>query len=310
MKLMTPNSRNTVRAGLAAAAIAVLAACQTVPDNPPALVEARSALQAAEADPAIVSTAALELQQAREAMARAERHWADERDTDEMRSLAHIAAQRIAIARAVAERHVAEARVQQAGVERERVRAEVRTREAQAARQSAVTAQEQVQQQQQQIAASQSQLEQAQSAAQNAAERNRRLEQELQQLQAKQTSRGLVVTLGDVLFDTGQAELRAGAMRSVERIAVALRSQPERRVLIEGHTDAQGGESFNMDLSQRRAEAVQRALQSQGIPLDQIQTRGFGQANPVANNDTPAGRQLNRRVEIVFSDSAGAFALR
>lgn len=303
MKHIPSHIRTAVRAGLAAAAIAVLAACQTVPDNPPALAEARSALRAAEADPAVVTAAPLELQQAREAMARAEQHWSNEQDIDEMRSLAHIAQQRVAVARAVADRKGAEARVQQASVERERVRAEVRGREAKLARQSAVTAQEQV-------AATQSQLEQAQSVAQSAAERNRRLEQELQELQAKQTSRGLVVTLGDVLFDTGKAELRGGAMRSIERLAATLRNHPERRVLIEGYTDAQGGESFNLDLSERRAEAVRRALQSQGVPAEQIQTRAFGEANPVANNATPAGRQLNRRVEIVFSDSAGAFAVR
>lgn len=303
MKHIALPTRTRLRVGLAAVTVAVLAACQTVPDNPPALAEARSALRAAEADPAIVSTAALELQQARVAVARAERHWANEKDIDEMRSLAHIARQRVAVARAVAERNGAEARVQQADIERERVRAEVRAREAQLARQSAVTAQEQV-------AAARSQLEQARSVAQDAAERNRRLEEELQQLQAKQTSRGLVVTLDDVLFDTGKAELRGGAMRSIERLAATLRNHPERRVMIEGHTDAQGSESFNLDLSQQRADAVRRALQSQGVPTEQIQTRAFGEANPIANNDTPAGRQLNRRVEIVFSDSTGAFAAR
>jgi outer membrane protein OmpA-like peptidoglycan-associated protein len=300
-------SRMSARALLAGSVLFLLAACQTVPTTPPPLAEARDALRAAEADPAVVGNAPLQLQQARDALARAERQWADDQDVDEMQTLTHITRQRVAIARAVAERQLSEARVQQAQSERERVRADVRSREAQQERQRAMTAQDQLQRQQAEATLA---MESARTQAQEAAERNRRLEAELQELQAKQTARGLVITLGDVLFDTDRAELRDGSLRSLQRIAAVLRDHPERRVLIEGHTDAQGSASYNLELSERRAEAVRRALTAQGVSPAQIDVRALGQGNPVATNDTAAGRQLNRRVEIIFSDGTGAFLTR
>jgi outer membrane protein OmpA-like peptidoglycan-associated protein len=133
-------------------------------------------------------------------------------------------------------------------------------------------------------------------------------QQQLADLQAKQTDRGVVVTLGDVLFDTGQATLKPGADLAVNRLATYLSSNPQTKVLIEGHTDARGSEDYNIGLSDRRARAVSTALESRGIPADQIQTLGRGKAYPVASNDTPEGRQQNRRVEIVFSDASGRFA--
>jgi outer membrane protein OmpA-like peptidoglycan-associated protein len=300
-------SRTGARALLAGSFVLLLAACQTVPTTPPALAEARDALRAAESDPAVVGNAPLQLQQARDALARAERQWADDQNVDEMQTLTHIARQRVAIARAVAERQLYEARVQQAQAERERVRADVRAREAQTERQRAMTAQDQLQRQQQEATLA---MESARTQAQEAAERNRRLEAELRDLQAKETTRGLVITLGDVLFDTDRAELRDGSLRSLQRIATVLRDHPERRVLIEGHTDSQGSASYNLELSERRAEAVRRALTAQGVSPSQVEVRALGQANPVASNQTAAGRQLNRRVEIIFSDGTGAFAAR
>jgi OmpA-OmpF porin, OOP family len=133
-------------------------------------------------------------------------------------------------------------------------------------------------------------------------------QQQLADLQAKQTDRGVVVTLGDVLFDTGQATLKPGADLAVNRLATYLSSNPQTKVLIEGHTDARGSEDYNIGLSERRARAVSTALESHGIAADQIQTLGRGKAYPVASNDTPEGRQQNRRVEIVFSDASGRFA--
>jgi outer membrane protein OmpA-like peptidoglycan-associated protein len=179
--------------------------------------------------------------------------------------------------------------VRAAEAERERLRADARAREAQLAQQQSA---------------------QAQAQAASAADRARRLEAELRELQAKQTPRGMVVTLGDVLFDTGSATLRSGAMLSLQRVAEALRSNPERRVLIEGFTDSVGSESFNQELSQRRAEAVRAVLITNGIAPDRIEVRGHGEAYPVASNDTASGRQLNRRVEILFSDQSGRFAAR
>jgi OmpA-OmpF porin, OOP family len=131
-----------------------------------------------------------------------------------------------------------------------------------------------------------------------------RLEQELADLKAKKTDRGLVVTLGDVLFDTGKATLKPGAYSTVERLAQALKEQPNRKVIIEGYTDSTGSDETNQALSERRAQAVQAALFERGVAASQISTIGKGEMNPVASNDTASGRQQNRRVELIFQDGS------
>jgi len=114
--------------------------------------------------------------------------------------------------------------------------------------------------------------------------------------------------LSDVLFDTGQATLKPGADRALDRLAQFLKDSSGTDVLIEGHTDSVGTDDYNLALSQRRAQAVADALSSRGVATDRVQTKGLGKAYPVASNDTQAGRQQNRRVEIVFSDESGRFA--
>jgi outer membrane protein OmpA-like peptidoglycan-associated protein len=132
----------------------------------------------------------------------------------------------------------------------------------------------------------------------------RSLERQLAELQAKKTDRGLVVTLGDVLFDTGKATLKPGAYSTVDRLAQALKDNPDRKVMIEGYTDSVGSEDYNQVLSERRAQAVQAALFERGVPAEQVSTSGKGEGSPVASNDNAAGRQQNRRVELIFQDSS------
>lgn len=132
--------------------------------------------------------------------------------------------------------------------------------------------------------------------------RNQELERQLRDLQARRTERGLVMTLGDVLFATGSADLTAGAETRIQRLARFLEGQPGRTVRIEGYTDATGSSETNLRLSERRAESVRAALLAQGVNPTRVTTRGFGEAQPVASNSTDAGRQQNRRVEIVISD--------
>jgi outer membrane protein OmpA-like peptidoglycan-associated protein len=128
----------------------------------------------------------------------------------------------------------------------------------------------------------------------------RSLQSQLAELQAQQTDRGLVVTLGDILFDLDRAELNPGGELQVARLADALRQMPDRNVLIEGHTDSSGSDAYNDELSSRRAEAVESQLILQGVDPTRVVTRGYGERYPVATNDTAAGRQQNRRVEIVI----------
>lgn len=139
--------------------------------------------------------------------------------------------------------------------------------------------------------------------AQIAEQRAQSLQQELAELRAEKTDRGIVVTLGDVLFDTGKATLKPGAYSTVDRLADVLKQSPERMVIIEGYTDSVGSEAFNQVLSERRAEAVQAALFERGVASQQIQVIGKGESSPVASNDNAAGRQQNRRVELIFQNT-------
>ncbi len=123
-----------------------------------------------------------------------------------------------------------------------------------------------------------------------------------QDLQAKQTERGTLVTFGDVLFDLNKAELKAAGMGDVQKLAEFLNENPERKVMIEGYTDSTGSDSYNQQLSERRAESVRRALVRAGVGIDRIQTVGYGEAYPVASNDSPASRARNRRVEVTISN--------
>jgi outer membrane protein OmpA-like peptidoglycan-associated protein len=131
----------------------------------------------------------------------------------------------------------------------------------------------------------------------------RSLQQQLADLQAQQTERGIVLTMGDVLFDTGQATIKPGAVDEITRLAVFLEENPNRAVRIEGHTDSTGSMSTNMVLSQRRADTVTDVLASAGIPRSRVTAVGYGPDAPVATNATAVGRQQNRRVEIVIENA-------
>lgn len=122
------------------------------------------------------------------------------------------------------------------------------------------------------------------------------------ELNAKQTDRGMTISLGDVLFDTNKSQLKPGGAREVKKLAQFLRENPQRNISIEGFTDSQGSEEHNLALSERRANAVKDELVDSGIDAQRITSKGFGESYPVADNGTSAGRQMNRRVEIVISD--------
>jgi len=135
---------------------------------------------------------------------------------------------------------------------------------------------------------------------------------ELAELKAQKTERGLMITLEDVLFEFGKADLKAGSVRGLDRLVSLLNEYPERNLLIEGHTDNIGADTSNMTLSQRRADAVDNALVVAGVNRARMTARGLSEAYPVASNDTQAGRQQNRRVEIYIlpDGQSGAQAAR
>ena len=132
------------------------------------------------------------------------------------------------------------------------------------------------------------------------------LQRQIDVLQAKPTDRGLIVTLGDVLFDTGKASLKAGTTSNLNKLVAFLNEYSDRTVLIEGYTDSVGTEDYNQGLSERRADSVKSYLAGQGIGSIRLSASGKGESDPVASNDSAAGRQQNRRVEVIISNPPAA----
>jgi outer membrane protein OmpA-like peptidoglycan-associated protein len=128
------------------------------------------------------------------------------------------------------------------------------------------------------------------------------LQKELMQLGAKRTARGLVVTLEDVLFEVNGADLQPGAQVQLFRLIEFLNQNPDRKAVIEGHTDSTGTSEYNLQLSLLRAESVQSFLVGNGLPADRVTAVGYGDTRPEAPNDSATGRQQNRRVEVVILD--------
>jgi outer membrane protein OmpA-like peptidoglycan-associated protein len=134
--------------------------------------------------------------------------------------------------------------------------------------------------------------------------KNDALQAQLAALQAKPTDRGMVLTLGDVLFSSGRSDLKPGGVANLDRLASFLGQAPDRNVRIEGHTDDRGSQSMNQALSQKRAEAVALYLIGHGVASGRITSVGEGYNSPVADNATEAGRQANRRVEVIIQNSS------
>jgi len=120
-------------------------------------------------------------------------------------------------------------------------------------------------------------------------------------LQTRDTARGLIVNMSDVLFDTGKSTLRPAAREKLAKVAGIVAGHPGLRLDVEGHTDSVGGDDYNQKLSEQRGGAVRDYLTKEGMASTSVTAKGFGKGQPVATNDTAAGRQQNRRVEIVIS---------
>jgi outer membrane protein OmpA-like peptidoglycan-associated protein len=120
-------------------------------------------------------------------------------------------------------------------------------------------------------------------------------------LQTRDTPRGLIVNMSDVLFDTGKYSLRPVAREKLAKLAGIVSGHPGLRLAVEGYTDSVGGDDYNQQLSEHRSEGVRAYLTQQGMPEGSVTAKGFGKTQPVASNETAEGRQQNRRVELVIS---------
>lgn len=294
----------------------ILGACATTAVPPAALIEARSTMRNAELDPDVLTYAPLELKKAGASLDRANQMLTRGDPVADITSAAYIASQQTKTAQAVAAAKVSDKAIAGAELERERARADSRTAEAQRARAQASVAQAQAQNAQadasaarsqaanadQRANAAQAQVVVAEASADDAQRRAADLRQRLTDLQAQSTDRGMLVTLGDVLFETNRSDIRPGSQASLQKLANFLKQYPDRSILIEGHTDSVGGAAANTALSRRRALAVDAALESMGVSASRVTTIGYGQDYPVADNASNTNRVLNRRVEVYIAE--------
>jgi outer membrane protein OmpA-like peptidoglycan-associated protein len=254
-----------------------LAGCVTTPQPNAELESARTLVQAAVADPNAAKYAALDVQTAQTDLAAADAAYL-KHDEAGIAQPAYMAAQSARLAQLKGAAKADDARVAAGQAERDSIL----------------------------LAARSNQVDSAQRATEAATTNSARLQAEVDALKAKPTDRGLVLTLGDVLFETGSSTLSPGAGRNLDRLVQFLTEHADRLVQIDGFTDSVGTDSFNQDLSQRRADSVRASLQSRGIASARITTQGYGKEYPVAGNSESSGRQLNRRVEVVIGPDGGA----
>lgn len=299
-------------------ALAVLVgACSTTPKSTSLLDQTRSDYRIAQSNPSVATYAPLEMKQAGDALAQANAAAHDNASAEKIDQLAYLARQKIALTQEVAKQKSAEAEVAGAGKVRNQILLDQRTNEANIANNSAEksrvaaqVAQGDAAEAQRKTQAAQEEAAAAQRKTQEAQARATQLEAQLAELAARKTDRGIVITLGDVLFGTDLARLNPQGLLTAQKLANVLQQNPQRTVLVEGFTDSTGATAHNQDLSERRAGAVQSALLELGVARERVAIRGFGETYPVAANDTAQNRQLNRRVEIVLSDVNGKVTAR
>lgn len=265
-----------------AASSLFLSACSSVPKSDARLDAAHSTYNSLQAKGGSETVAPIEMKDAQDALSSADEALKAHKDAEVIDQKVYLAQQRVSVAEQAYRRKDAEQSLKQLNDDRDKERLIARTNEADRTKA--------------QLQGAQGELKDAQD--------------QLKDLQAKKTDRGLVMTLGDVLFDSGKSTLKSGGLRSLDKLAAFMTANPDRKVAIEGFTDSVGSDEMNQTLSEHRADSVKVALVNAGISSDRITTRGYGEEYPVAGNDSASGRQLNRRVEIVLSDEAGNVAPR
>ena len=287
----------------AVASILLTAACTTAPVKPDGAAEARVKLTQLQSDPNLASRAAAAIKDADAAVRAAEQ---PEVNKELAEHRVYLADRKVDTAKALAETRFAEDQRAELTAQRDSARLDARTHEADAAKGQAATAR--AEGAEQKAAADQARLDAttARLAAVSSEQQAAELQRQLDLLQAKATDRGLVLTLGDVLFTTGRADLKPGATGNLNKLVSFLDKYPERSVAIQGYTDSVGSEDYNQRLSERRADSVKSYLTAQGINSMRLSASGKGQSDPVADNDSAAGRQQNRRVEVIISNPPAA----
>jgi outer membrane protein OmpA-like peptidoglycan-associated protein len=305
-------SSGTLNRGKSLIAIAVasilLAACAAAPVKPSGAEEARAKLTHLQSDPNLANRAPAAIAEAELAVRTAEQ---PQKNPELAQYRVYMADRKVDIAKAQAQTRFFEDQRAVLEAQRQSSRLDARTREVDVAKEQMDQAR--TGEMTQKLVASQAriqadsamaQADAANMAAAISAQQAAELQRQVAALDARVTDRGLVVTLGDVLFTTGKADLRSGTTGHLDKLAAFLNRYPDRDVLIEGYTDSVGSEDYNQGLSERRAESVRTYLRGQGIDAARLTASGKGKSNPIAGNDSATGRQQNRRVEVIVSNPA------
>jgi outer membrane protein OmpA-like peptidoglycan-associated protein len=274
----------------------------TVRDAEIALLQARARTEAERRAAEAEARAAEQRRLVEEELARRE---SAARETERVRAEAEakLAAERARAEQETAERTQAERDRMAADLEKLKADLEETRKAAEEARQAAETERQRLEEQRQAEEARLAELQRARESQQKAEEA---LRQSLSQLaQVRQEARGLIVTLpGSIYFDVNKADVKPAMRTRLAEIARALASVPDRRLLVEGHTDSDGSAEYNLKLSELRAQSVRSVLVAGGVAADRVETGGYGETRPVAANTTASGKAQNRRVEIVLQGAA------
>lgn len=266
----------------------LLMACATTQPTNELLNEAESTYETAKMSSGILNTSAREMDLAGDALKKAK----SMHDSGKQKSLvdhyATVALKNAEIAQERLQLKQTNKEIDKANVKRQQMLVDARASEAETANRE--------------LANVRSEAEQARAEAEQAKAEALQMAAQMDDLKAEQSQRGIVLTLQDIVFAFNSAELEPGGERTVDRIAKYLNEYPKRKLTVEGFTDSVGSEDYNLELSKKRAESIRRALVEQGVERNRINTEGLGESYPVASNDTDAGRQQNRRVEVIVSN--------
>jgi len=291
------NLINQLKRPLAVAVTLIMVtACATTVKAPEGSAAVRYKLTQLQSDPQLATRAPVAIKIAEDAVRSAEKPTSDKAES---KHLVLMADRKVDTAAALAKKRLLEDQRKGLSEASANARLDSRTREADQAHNDAAAARSDAEDAR--IDAEDARIE-ADLAKQKADE----LQLQITELNAKATDRGLIVTLGDLLFDTNKSELKAGANIHLAKLAAFLNKYSDRTVVIEGHTDSMGSEDYNLDLSQRRADSVKNFLLSQSISASRVTSYGKGENYPVASNDSASGRQQNRRVEVIIANQAVA----
>lgn len=279
--------RQTIWSTIAVAVL--LSGCATTSEYAQRADNLENELASMKSNSEIEQYAAVAVNEAEESLQKA-RDLIDENADDELIShQLYLAERKIDIAEEVAVMNKSQQIVADAELREKEMLLGIRTEEAQSA----------------QAAAEAMRLEAAQMSS-----RASELEKEIEDLKTKETDRGLVLVPGNILFEFDSANIKPGSERTIQKVAQFLIEYPDRQIQVEGFTDSVGDETYNQELSRRRAEAVKQALINAGVPSNRINAEGMGEEFPVASNETPSGRLENRRVEIIVATNGESVAQR